>query len=81
MNIFILKCACNSFSIQRADFCKMQEIKKSIACPTIWSRQGLVSSLAHDKQLCIKGKCAQEGTFFANRFPSLGNFVNKKVRF
>ena len=28
-----------------------------------------------------KGKCAQEGTFFANRFPSLGNFVNKKVGF
>ena len=27
------------------------------------------------------GKCAQEGTFFANRFPYLGNFVNKKVGF
>ena len=28
---------------------------------------------------CLKGKCAREGTFFANRFPSLRNFVNKKV--
>ena len=28
-----------------------------------------------------KGKCAREGTFFANRFPSLGNFVSKKVGF
>ena len=28
-----------------------------------------------------KGKCALEGIFFANRFPSLGNFVNKKVGF
>ena len=28
-----------------------------------------------------KGKCAQEGTFFANRFSSQGNFVNKKVGF
>ena len=28
-----------------------------------------------------KGKCAQEGTFFANRFSSLGNFVKKKVGF
>ena len=28
-----------------------------------------------------KGKCVQEGTFFENRFPSLGNFVNKKVGF
>ena len=25
-----------------------------------------------------KFKCAQKGTFFANRFPSLRNFVNKK---
>ena len=33
--------------------------------------------------LIIKGKCAQyqEATFFANSFPSLGNVVNKKVRF
>ena len=29
--------------------------------------------------LLTKGKCAQEGTFLANRLPSLGNFVNKKV--
>ena len=28
-----------------------------------------------------KGKCVREGTFFANRFPSLGNFFNKKVGF
>ena len=28
-----------------------------------------------------KGKCAREGTFFANRFPSLGSFVNKNVGF
>ena len=28
-----------------------------------------------------KGKCVQEGTFFANTFPSLGNFVNNKVGF
>ena len=28
---------------------------------------------------CDKGKCAQKGTFFANRFPSLRNFVNKKL--
>ena len=29
----------------------------------------------------LKGKCAQEGTFLANRFPSLGNFAKKKVGF
>ena len=28
-----------------------------------------------------KGKCARESIFFANRFPSPGNFVNKKVGF
>ena len=28
-----------------------------------------------------KGKCAREGTFSANRFPSLGNFVLKKLDF
>ena len=33
------------------------------------------------REIRSKGKCAREGTFFANRFPSLGNFVNKKVGF
>ena len=31
--------------------------------------------------MTTKGKCVEEGTFFAIRFPSLGNFVKKKVGF
>ena len=33
------------------------------------------------KQDTSKGKCVREASFFANIFPSLGNFVNKKVGF
>ena len=40
-----------------------------------------LSKNANDKSCSSKGKCALEGTFFANRFPSLGNFAYKKVGF
>ena len=31
------------------------------------------------KFIDVKAECAEEGTFFTNRFPSLRTFVNKKV--
>ena len=49
------------------------------------SRFILESQNLHSKYssfVCLpKDKCVREGTFFVNRFPSLANFVNKKVVF